>query len=336
MNAVKFSDAQLDEAASRYAVVNRVSYSEALSAVVSMAQFAEPAATPPASGGADDELTDSRIHFEAMAYHLTKKVSYAEALRAVVDSHRANWARGAAVQANFSDDSDKQLHARAVAFSESNGVSYSEALNAVAPVQMTTAASGQQANFSDDSDTRLLHQEAQAFATANGVNYSEALFSVSAGRPKTQAQQTLETQPIEIFRAGTHIDTVGVSRVYTVEDVKAMAAAYEPTIHEAPLTIGHPEDSAPAQGWASGLKATDDGVLLMQTRKVDPVFADDVKAGRFLKRSASFYPPHAANNPVPGTWYLRHVAWLGATAPAVKRLADVNFSAAADAVCFAF
>jgi len=150
------------------------------------------------------------------------------------------------------------------------------------------------------------------------------------------AQQALQAQVIEIFKAGTHVDTAGNSRVFTVDDVKGMAAAYDPALHEAPLVIGHPEHDKPSQGWVVALEATDEGLLMMTTRKVDPAFAADVKAGRYLKRSASFYPPNAPNNPVPGKWYLRHVAWLGAQPPAVKGLKDVNFGAADDAVSFGF
>ena len=61
-----------------------------------------------------------------------------------------------------------------------------------------------------------------------------------------------------------------------------------------------------------------------------------VQAGRFKKRSASFYPPQAPNNPTPGKWYLRHVAFLGAQPPAVAGLKDIQFSEddAGGAVCF--
>lgn len=50
-----------------------------------------------------------------------------------------------------------------------------------------------------------------------------------------------------------------------------------------------------------------------------------VSAGRFKKRSASFYRPDSTANPVPGVYYLRHVGFLGAQAPAVKGLKDPEF-----------
>lgn len=290
MNAVNFSDAQLDAAAQRYAMANRVSYSDALHAVVWTAQYAE--ATTAAAVGEDgaEPLSDEKLHLLATAYALANRLDYASALVAVVDSRqKRRAAAGRVTQVNHSPESDKRLHQAAVAYSEANSVSYAEALS--------TVAEG-----------------------ASGGN----------------AQQTLQAQQIEIFRAGTHVDAAGVSRVFTVDDVKAMAAVYDPAIHEAPLTIGHPADDKPAYGWVSSLTATDNGVLLMQSRKVDSAFAADLAAGRYLKRSASFYSPMAPTNPVPGRWYLRHVAWLGAMAPAVKSLADVNFGAFDGAGCFDF
>ncbi len=52
-----------------------------------------------------------------------------------------------------------------------------------------------------------------------------------------------------------------------------------------------------------------DGALSATPRQVDPAFAEMVEAGRFKKISASFYAPSASGNPVPGTYYLRHVGF---------------------------
>jgi hypothetical protein len=131
---------------------------------------------------------------------------------------------------------------------------------------------------------------------------------------------------IEIFRPGRHTDDSGAIHEFTAADVAAMAAAYEPALREAPLTVGHPEHNLPAYGWATRLVVNDAGRLAMDTHQVEPQFAEMVAAGRFKKRSASFYPPKAPNNPKPGTWYLRHVAFLGAQPPAVAGLTDIAFS----------
>lgn len=130
---------------------------------------------------------------------------------------------------------------------------------------------------------------------------------------------------IEIFRAGRHIDDAGRAHSFSEADLAAMATVYDPALREAPLTVGHPEHNLPAYGWVKGLRATA-SVLLMDAHQVEPQFAEMTQAGRFKKRSASFYPPNSPHNPKPGQWYLRHVAFLGAQPPAVAGLKDIQFS----------
>lgn len=156
--------------------------------------------------------------------------------------------------------------------------------------------------------------------------------------PSTSSPTLPLTLPagIEIFRAGTRTADDGTVHTITEDDLAATAAAYDPAVHEAPHTVGHPKDNAPAYGWIARL-AVQDGVLqIAESKQVEPQFAELAAAGRVKKRSASFYHPQDPNNPKPGTWYLRHVAWLGAQPPAVKGLKDVNFSEddAQRAVCF--
>ncbi len=139
---------------------------------------------------------------------------------------------------------------------------------------------------------------------------------------------------IEIFRAGRQVDDAGNAHNFTDADVAAIAASYNPALREAPLTVGHPADNLPAYGWVRGL-AVSGGTLLMNPHQVETQFAEMVATGRFKKRSASFYPPNSPNNPKPGQWYLRHVAFLGAQPPAVAGLKDIQFAAGdSDAVNF--
>lgn len=133
---------------------------------------------------------------------------------------------------------------------------------------------------------------------------------------------------IEIFRAGRHIDDQGTAHQFSEADLDGMAASYNPALREAPLTVGHPENNLPAYGWVKGVARNASGALVMNPHQVEPQFAEMVQAGRFKKRSASFYPPAAPNNPTPGKWYLRHVAFLGAQPPAVAGLKDIQFSTA--------
>lgn len=132
-------------------------------------------------------------------------------------------------------------------------------------------------------------------------------------------------KPFDIFKPGKQIASNGVAVDFTEDMVKAAAAAYDPSLHEAPIVVGHPKDNHPAYGWIKSLSFSD-GNLIAEPHQEDPEFSEMVTAGRFKKRSASFYLPDSPNNPKPGTLYLRHVGFLGAQPPAVKGLRDVAFN----------
>lgn len=225
---------------------------------------------------------------------------------------------------------DLELHKATVIFAVNHNVSYAEALKGVIAVAQTESARFSEPKASDD-DTQL-DRAAKAYAQANGVNYFEALHCVRfdgaasfSEASSSAGAQLLARQPIEIFRAGTYTDNNGIQRTFTLSDVRAIATSYNPQRHEAPLVLGHPRDNKPAYGWVKNLQATHDGRLLMLAEQIEPEFADGVQSGRFKKRSASFYPPNNSDNPTPGNWYLKHVGWLGAQAPAVKGLTDASF-----------
>mgnify|MGYP001559360850 CR=1 FL=1 len=132
---------------------------------------------------------------------------------------------------------------------------------------------------------------------------------------------------LHIFRTGKHIATNGTSYDFSDAVLAAIAAAYDPAKHEAPLVVGHPKHDDPAYGWVKALSFAD-GNLQAEPAQVDPQFAEMVGASRFKKISASFYPPAHASNPTPGSWYLRHVGFLGAMPPAVKGLKSASFNEA--------
>lgn len=127
----------------------------------------------------------------------------------------------------------------------------------------------------------------------------------------------------EIFRAGEY-----PQGTFTEADLDAIAAAYDPQAHEAPVVCGHPADNAPAYGWVSALRREGD-LLQAQFSQVNPDFESMVKAGSFKKRSSAFYK-------TPEGWYLRHVGFLGAQPPQVKGLKDVRFAEESETVCIEF
>lgn len=129
---------------------------------------------------------------------------------------------------------------------------------------------------------------------------------------------------LEIFRPGTHTAMGGQSITFGEADLAATAAAYDPSVHEAPLVVGHPATDHPAWGWVQSLAVEGDR-LVADAHQVDPAFAEAVGAGRYKKMSAAFYPPDSPANPTPGRYYLRHVGFLGAQPPAVKGLRSAAF-----------
>lgn len=141
-------------------------------------------------------------------------------------------------------------------------------------------------------------------------------------------------KPIHIFKPGRHMTMGGDTIEFSVADVKAIANAYDPSLHEAPLVVGHPKSDAPAHGWVESLYTTADGLFAIP-RKVSAAFAEQVKSGAYGKVSSKFYAPDAPNNPTPGTWALCHVGFLGATPPAVKGLRNPEFSDVGEG-CVAF
>jgi hypothetical protein len=136
----------------------------------------------------------------------------------------------------------------------------------------------------------------------------------------------MSTPLLHIFRAGTYQAMAGQCVTLTPADLAATAAAYDPARHEAPLVVGHPADNGPAWGWVSGLAAEGED-LRAAPRDVAAEFAEAVRARRYAKVSASFWPPTHPANPVPGVWSLRHVGFLGAAVPAVLGLAPVSLAA---------
>jgi hypothetical protein len=140
--------------------------------------------------------------------------------------------------------------------------------------------------------------------------------------------------PIEIFKAGKHTAMSGETIDFSEAHLKQIASAYDPKVHEAPVVLGHPSHDAPAYGWAKSL-ALAGGVLSASLDQVDAQFAENVKAGKWKKVSASFYKPDSANNPTPGQYYLRHIGFLGAMPPAVKGLRQASF-AGSDEDCLDF
>ncbi len=141
-------------------------------------------------------------------------------------------------------------------------------------------------------------------------------------------QQTTEqtTRRVEVFRPGTFRAMNGQEYTFSSEDVAAMATGYDPESSPAPVVVGHPKHDDPAFGWARGFEVGEDGTLIAELGDLAPEFISAVEDGRYRKVSMKFFPPEASNNPAPGTYYPRHIGFLGGAAPAVSGLAPVQFA----------
>lgn len=280
------NDHELHQAASQYVFEQRVSYVEAVQAVLSREQHQAQAAAA-ASDAAASRPSDAALDAQARAYAEKNGIRYAEALREVMARKGVETLLDR-VRASAAPNSDQAIDAKARAFALQNRVSYAEALDCV-----------------------------------TGMSFACFAESSSAA-PGGSAADMLAGQRIDIFEAGTHVSMQGERLTFSQADIEAIAASYDPARREAPLTVGHPEHDKPAYGWVRRLHVAPGGRLQMEVHQVDPAFAEMVSAARFKKRSASFYPPNAHGNPTPGRWYLRHVAFLGAQQPALAGLADLQ------------
>lgn len=147
----------------------------------------------------------------------------------------------------------------------------------------------------------------------------------------------IESTPkrIAIFRAGDLVASDGRAISFSVSDLQDIATGYDPALAKAPLVVGHPKTDDPAFGWATGL-AVEGDTLMADVDQVEVQFAAMVNDGRFPNRSAEIFLPSSPGNPKPGRYYLKHIGFLGAAAPAVTGLPPVRFASGSDTVTFAF
>lgn len=143
------------------------------------------------------------------------------------------------------------------------------------------------------------------------------------------------TVRIEVFRPGTFTPMQGASISYSAADLRAAADAYDKETAPAPVVVGHPTTDAPAYAWAEAFEY--DAMtqrLYADVGEINPSFAEAVRKGTYKKVSMTFHRPESPANPVPGTWYPKHIGFLGGAAPAVTGLRNVQFAANGESVTF--
>lgn len=324
-------DHELDDLVKTFALEKGCSYVDALSAISAVAGIR--GISPLAAAKA--VLEDSGLRQRADAFSREQGVKFPDALRALaaIASIRGKSASFAECDlASSAELSDQQLCDAATVYAALHLVSFSEGLTQCAEVRHAHRQLAAVRSFTSHATAadQALHERALTMVAMQSVSYSEALSLCESGTcsfaQSTGPAPGLSAKEVEIFKAGQHTDMNGKDHYFTQEDLEGIAAAYDPTLREAPLTIGHSDTNEPAYGWVKSLTATGAGKLVMEAHQVDAEFAKLVNAGRYKKRSADFYPPNHPNNPKRGTWYLRHVAWLGAAQPAIAGLRDHRFA----------
>lgn len=153
-------------------------------------------------------------------------------------------------------------------------------------------------------------------------------------KSKIQDQDTSTKVRIEVFRSGEFKPMVGQAISYSGEDLTKIVDAYDPDTSPAPIVVGHPKTDTPAYGWVDGFEYDAEADRLYADANLAGEFSETVKAGHFKNVSMSFFKPDAPNNPNPGSWYPKHIGFLGAAAPAVSGLKPVSFSGGDQDVTF--
>ena len=105
----------------------------------------------------------------------------------------------------------------------------------------------------------------------------------------------------------------------TLDLFKQLVKSFKPKEHEPPLTQGHVssiDSGKPAMGWITGVKIVGKR-LFVKAKQIWDEFDKMVRDGRYKKRSI------AIRHRDDGMPYLHHVAFLGASAPAVKGMPDI-------------
>ena len=124
----------------------------------------------------------------------------------------------------------------------------------------------------------------------------------------------MNTKWCEIFKTGIHTDSNGNTRNWTIDDLKKIEENFKNKNNDVPICIGHPKTNSPAYGWIDKLKLAGES-LFAAYKNVQPEFKEAVQKGLFKTRSISLTPDLV----------LRHVAFLGGQAPAIKGLEQFCF-----------
>ncbi len=125
---------------------------------------------------------------------------------------------------------------------------------------------------------------------------------------------------LDIFKSGNY----GEKGEWSEDDIQKIADDYNPSLHEAPVTIDHAK-TGPSLGWVESLKRVGSN-LYATLKNINPSLLELIKSGALKKRSVELYRSFKET----GRPYLRALTFLGAQIPEVKSLNDPLFNDSED------
>lgn len=135
-------------------------------------------------------------------------------------------------------------------------------------------------------------------------------------------------QDVELFKVGKWTDSGGHTNDWTIEDLAAIATAYNETkadVHP-PIKLGHDDKQRflgdePAAGWVENIRQVG-SKLIGDFIKVPDAIATLIENGSYRSRSVELSPDFEVGGKT-YKWLLTGVALLGGRLPAVNGLADI-------------
>lgn len=158
------------------------------------------------------------------------------------------------------------------------------------------------------------------FSTASVDLPSGGGFLSSGGVDRNPA----DLLPLMLLKAGVYPVSSGAALRFTVDDLRRMAATYNdanplpeerrPPKSLAPLLVGNPADgeAASVYGRVESLLVSplDGNALIGFVRNVSDSLRRAVADKAAPRYQALFFEPDNPSNPVPGSWFLKHIAML--------------------------
>lgn len=120
-----------------------------------------------------------------------------------------------------------------------------------------------------------------------------------------------------ILKTGTFKDSKGNEHTFTASDLDKIVDKFENNHNRVPICVGHPKTNSPAYGWFNSVKRIGEN-LYCDFKDVQDEFKTAVKKGLFKNRSIS----------LDNDLNIRHLAFLGGQAPAIKGLEEFCFEQA--------